>query len=192
MLKPRLNGFRIPSSCCRPRGETMDKDLIFNPLERELLEAARMLLRDGVERLKNRASLLPSNQTPGRAGREACRQARDTLATHLCAEYGTRPYETAVAVLLDPQGRLIAIEEFPRGKATHVELAPRILAEFILRHGAACVLLAHNHPSGDNTPSKADVRFTEHIAEWLKAMDTILVDHLVLNGSDAASILGDW
>ena len=170
----------------------MDKDLIFNPLERELLDAARLILRDGVERLKNRSALLPSNKTPGRAGREECRKARDALAEHLCAEYGTRPYETAVAVLMDPQGRLIAIEEFPRGKATHVELAPRILAQFILQHGAACVLLAHNHPSGDNTPSKADERFTANIGPWLKVMECELIDHLVLNGSDVSSILGDW
>ena len=170
----------------------MDKDLIFNPMERELLDAARMILRDGVERLKSRSALLPSNKTPGRAGREECRKARDALAEFLCAEYGTRPYETAVAILMDPQGRLIAIEEFPRGKATHVELSPRILAQFVLTHGAACVLLAHNHPSGDATPSKADERFTQAIGPWLKAMEVDLIDHLVLNGGEANSILGDW
>lgn len=192
MLRPPLNGYAIPFPYSKPRDKTMDKDLIFNPLERELLDAARLILRDGVERLKSRAALLPSTRNSGRAGREECRKARDALADHLCAEYGTRPYETAVAVLMDPQGRLIAIEEFPRGKATHVELSPRILAEFVLRHGAACVLLAHNHPSGDCTPSKADVQFTQAIGPWLKAMDCELIDHLVLNGSDAASILGDW
>ena len=170
----------------------MDKDLIFNGLERDLLDAARLILRDGVERLKRRPALLPSNRNNTRAGRQECRDARDALATHLCAEYGTRPYETAVAVLMDPQGRLIAIEEFPRGKATHVELSPRILAQFVLTHGAACVLLAHNHPSGDATPSKADVTYTHQISGWLKPMEVDLIDHLVLNASEAVSILGDW
>ena len=170
----------------------MDKDLIFNGLEKDLLDAARIILRDGVERLKARAPLLPSNRNNTRAGRQECRDARDALATHLCAEYGTRPYETAVAVLMDAQGRLIAIEEFPRGKATHVEVSPRLLAGFILNHGAACVLLAHNHPSGDATPSKADVQFTQSIGGWLKAMEVDLIDHLVLNAADVSSILGEW
>lgn len=163
---------------------------IFSPLEQELLDAAKMVLREGVTRLMGRQSLLPAKQ--GRQVRNECREARDALSVHLCANYGHLRHEVAVCCLIDAQGRLIAIEEFPRGKATHCEVSGRILAEYIIRHGAACILLAHNHPSGDNTPSRADMELTKHLVEWVKPLECILIDHLVLNSSEASTITGEW
>ena len=169
----------------------MTDNAIFNAFERDLIDAARLVLSDGVERLKSRQNLLPTNRH-NRSGRNECREARDMLTAKLIADYGMLRHEAAVAVLIDAQGRLIAIEEFPHGRATSVEIRRRVLAQWIIQHGASAVLLAHNHPSGDNTPSKADVRLTAELAPWLAAMECELVDHLVLNSSDASSIMGGW
>lgn len=163
---------------------------IFSPLEQELLDAARMVLSEGVTRLMGRQSLLPARH--GRQVRDECRAARDALTVHLCATYGHLRHEVAVVALIDAQGRLIAIEEFPRGKATHCEVSGRVLAEYIIKHGAALVLLAHNHPSGDNTPSQPDVALTRHLVEWLKPLECVLLDHLVLNSAEASAIIGEW
>ena len=169
----------------------MTDNTIFSAFERELIDAARLILSDGVERLKTRQNLLPTNRH-NRNGRNECREARDTLTASLIADYGTLRHEVAVAVLIDAQGRLIAIEQFPQGKATSVEIRRRILAEWVVHHGASAVLLAHNHPSGDNTPSRADERLTAELAPWLAAMECELVDHLVINSDGASSIMGGW
>jgi DNA repair protein RadC len=167
-------------------------DGIFSKDEADLIAAARMILSDGVERLKGREGLFPTNRTRTRADRAECRSAREALTDKLVADYGSLRYEVAVAVLIDAQGRLIAIEQFPQGKANRVEVSARILAGFIMAHGASAVLLAHNHPSGDNTPSTADVKLTEMYSGWLKIMEVDLIDHLVLNGQEASSIVGCW
>lgn len=164
---------------------------IFNEMETDLIDAARIVLRDGVQRLKGRHSLLPTNRD-NKAARAELREARDALTVSLIADYGSLRHEVAIAVLIDAQGRLIEAEQFPQGKATHVEISYRILAGWIVTHGASCVLLVHNHPSGDNTPSEQDVRVTSHLAAWLKMLDCELLDHLVINGDDASSILGAW
>lgn len=169
----------------------MTDNAIFSDFERELINAARVILSDGVERLKARQNLLPTNQH-NRNGRNECREARDTLTASLIADFGMLRHEVAVAVMIDAQGRLIAIEQFPQGRATSVEIRRRILAEWIIRHGASAVLLAHNHPSGDNTPSRADERLTSELVPWLAAMECQLIDHLVLNSDGASSIMGGW
>lgn len=163
---------------------------IFNPMEQELLDAAKMVLAEGVKRLASRESMLPAAK--GRAIRNECRDARDALTLHLCATYGHLRHEVAVVALIDAQGRLIAVEEFPRGKATHCEVSGRILAEYIIKHGAAFIVLAHNHPSGDNRPSRQDVEMTAHYQKWVHGLECVMIDSLVLNSAEAAAILGDW
>jgi DNA repair protein RadC len=76
--------------------------------------------------------------------------------------------------------------------ATHGEVDFRILAGWIVHHGASAVVLAHNHPSGETSPSKADVQLTEMLGSWLKMMHCDLIEHLVLTAGEAAAIVGDW
>ena len=163
---------------------------IFSDSEIELIDAAKIVLSDGVRRLMGRTALFPTVR--GRSARADCRQARTALTDKLVADYGALRYEMAAAVMIDAQGRLIAIEEFPRGDSAMVRICPRILAGWIVTHGAVAVLLAHNHPSGDNTPSDQDVTSTDHFRQWLKFMRVDLLDHIVLSGEGASSIGGDW
>ena len=176
----------------RERGEIMNG--IFNRDEQELIDAARMILADGTRRLKAREGLFPTTRDKGqmRAAKAACKAAREALTDQLVADYGSLRHEVAVCVLIDAQGRLIDIRPFPQGKATHCEISGRILAGMIVESGACAVLLAHNHPSGDNAPSPEDVALTTMYESWLKVMECELIDHLVLCGDGAASIMGDW
>lgn len=163
---------------------------IFNESEQELIDAARMILSDGVRRVKSRQSLLPTSRD--RTISKECREARETVAMHLVATYGPLRHETGIAVLIDAQGQLIAIEELPRGKDTSCEMRPRLLAEYIVTHDASAVLLAHNHPSGHCAPSRADEQLTRVMSEWLGAMEIDLVDHLVITSGDYCTIKGNW
>lgn len=70
---------------------------IFSESERELIDAARMVLSDGVRRLSARPSLFPTNKANSRADRQAAIDARNALCEHLIATYGPLRYEVAVA-----------------------------------------------------------------------------------------------
>lgn len=55
-------------------------------------------------------------------------------------------------------------------------------------HGSAGIVLAHNHPSGDSTPSEADCRATCRLAAAAEAIDCTVLDHLVFGGGDCSSL----
>ena len=165
---------------------------IFNDSEQELLDAAKYVLRDGIERLKTRPQLFPTTRRSRSAERIECAAAREALTLHLIAEYGSLRHEVAVVALIDAQGRLIGVEQFPQGKATHCEVHPRILAEKIVRTGTVAIVLAHNHPSGSNNPSQADIKMTDFFKDWVKPLDCELLEHFVLSPGDAGAIMGDF
>jgi DNA repair protein RadC len=62
----------------------------------------------------------------------------------------------------------------------------------IVKSGAVAVILCHNHPSGDNTPSAQDIKLTARLVEWLGVMDVDLVDHLVVSVDGVSSIRGEF
>jgi DNA repair protein RadC len=165
---------------------------LFNESERELIEAARMILSDGVTRLQSRIGLFPTNRARGRSARVEVMEARNALVDNLVATYGALRHEIAAAVLIDAQGRLISVQDFPQGKQTHCEVSPRIMADMIIKSGAVAVILLHNHPSGDNRPSRQDEILTKGFQDWLKFMDVELIDHLVISTGGASSILGEF
>ena len=55
-------------------------------------------------------------------------------------------------------------------------------------HGSTALLIAHNHPSGDARPSESDLRSTRHLATVAKALDCVLLDHLVFAGDKCTSL----
>jgi DNA repair protein RadC len=165
---------------------------IFNQFEVDLLDAAKMVLNDGLQRIKQREQLFPTNREKSRSIDAERRAARDTLSQLLIADYGHLRHETAIVALIDAQGRLISVEDFGTGHASHCEIRPRLLAEKIIRTGAIAILLAHNHPSGECVPSKQDIELTSKFDSWLAMLDCYLIDHLVLTVNDCCSIKGEW
>ncbi|MBL8672292.1 MAG: DNA repair protein RadC [Alphaproteobacteria bacterium] len=91
-------------------------------------------------------------------------------------------------LFLDRQNRLIADERQQRGTVDHTPVYPREVAKRALELGASAVILVHNHPSGDPTPSKADVAMTREVKEALKAIGVALHDHLVIGRAGEASL----
>ena len=165
---------------------------IFNQFEIDLIDAAKMVLHDGLQRIADRPNMFPTNKDKSRKADQACRDARDLLTQTLIADYGHLRHEVAVVCLFDAQGRMIGIEDFGDGHATHCEIRPRLLSEKVIRTGAVAVLLAHVHPSGECSPSQPDIEMTKLTESWLGAMDCTLIDHLVLTVNDSCSIMGNW
>jgi DNA repair protein RadC len=189
-MKPvRGLGLKTQFNYCR--GETMEHS-IFNQFEIDLLDAAKMVLHDGLRRIGERTELFPTNREKSRKVDRERREARDALSQTLIADYGHLRHEVAVVALIDAQGRLIGVENFGDGHATHCEIRPRLLAEKIVRTGAVAVLLAHVHPSGLCQPSQQDIEMTKQMDGWLAAMDCYLIDHLVITVDECCSIKGEW
>lgn len=98
-----------------------------------------------------------------------------------------RDHEVFCCVFLDTQNRVIAVEELFRGTLNQTSVHPREVVKRALAHNAGAVILAHNHPSGQATPSEADQRLTRHLADALALIDVRVLDHIVIAGANALS-----
>lgn len=94
------------------------------------------------------------------------------------------------ALFLDANLKLIAAELISIGTLTSTAIYPREVARAALTHNAAAVVLAHNHPSGNCTPSNADLEHHEHMERALSILDIRLVDNMVVTASRTISIPG--
>lgn len=84
---------------------------------------------------------------------------------------------------LDRKNVLIADEEQARGTVDHVPVYPREVAKRALENNASAIILVHNHPSGDPTPSDSDIAMTEQIATALSTLNIVVHDHLIIGKS---------
>ncbi|EIF4919610.1 DNA repair protein RadC, partial [Escherichia coli] len=88
---------------------------------------------------------------------------------------------------LNNQNQLIAGETLFTGTINRTEVHPREVIKRALYHNAAAVVLAHNHPSGEVTPSKADRLITERLVQALALVDIRVPDHLIVGGNQVFS-----
>lgn len=95
--------------------------------------------------------------------------------------------EVFVVVYLDNQHRLLACETLFTGSIRSTEVHPREVVKVALRHNAAAVILAHNHPSGMAEPSQADRLITDRLKTALALVDVHVLDHLIIGGLDVVS-----
>ena len=102
------------------------------------------------------------------------------MRTYLQLQLGSHPHEVFAALFLDAQLRLIALETLFRGTLTHTSVYPREVVIRALHHHAAAVVLAHNHPSGDAEPSRADEALTATLKATLALVDVRVLDHVIV------------
>jgi DNA repair protein RadC len=88
--------------------------------------------------------------------------------------------EVFACLFLDTRHRVIAFEELFHGTIDGATVYPRVVAEKALRHGAAALIAAHNHPSGISEPSLADQAITRRLKDALALLDIRLLDHFVI------------
>jgi DNA repair protein RadC len=88
--------------------------------------------------------------------------------------------EALLVLLRDIKERLLHYEVISLGTLSEVLVHPREVFQPAIRHGAHSIIVCHNHPSGDPTPSKADIRLTLNLLECAKIMGIRLADHLII------------
>lgn len=109
---------------------------------------------------------------------------KDYLRLHLAGE----PVEHFALLFLDSQHRAIAFERMFSGTLTQTNIYPREVVLAALRHNAAAVILAHNHPSGNVQPSRADEALTQALKNALALMDIRVLDHVIVAPGQALSM----
>jgi len=90
-------------------------------------------------------------------------------------------------LFLDQKNVLIADEVQQRGTVDHTPVYPREVVKRALELGASAIILVHNHPSGDPTPSQADIEMTKKIQTAASALNVRVHDHLVIGKSSEVS-----
>lgn len=110
-------------------------------------------------------------------------QARDFIHARL-RDY---PHEVFACLYLDNRHRVLRFAELFRGTINGASVHPREVVKEALRHNAAAVILAHNHPSGVAEPSAADRHITERLKTILEMVDIRVLDHLVVGDRECVS-----
>lgn len=109
------------------------------------------------------------------------------LLDYCAAAMARNPNEEFRVLFLDRKNVLIADEVQNRGTVDHTPVYPREIVKRALELSASSLILVHNHPSGDPTPSRADIQMTHEITLAAKALGIAVHDHLVIGRSGHAS-----
>jgi DNA repair protein RadC len=111
----------------------------------------------------------------------------DALSGYLRAALRYEKIEQFRVLFLDGRARLLADEVMGRGTINHAPVYPREIARRALELHAATVILAHNHPSGETTPSRDDIAMTREVGRALHPLRIVLHDHLIVAGETCVS-----
>jgi DNA repair protein RadC len=115
----------------------------------------------------------------GTVDRPLIRSGMD-LADSMHSEMAYLSIEQVRVAFLDTAHRLLRVEIMSSGSVKHAHVYPREIARRCLELSAAAIILVHNHPSGDPTPSHEDVALTKRVAQTVDVLDVALVDHLIV------------
>ena len=138
-------------------------------LDLKLLQEAT--LRVGRDTLARRTQITSSSQ----------------LQAYVKAAMAHEPREQFRVLFLDKRNQLIADEVLNHGTVDHAPVYPREVVRRALEVSASALILVHNHPSGDPTPSGADIAMTREVIEAARALKILVHDHLVVGRDGVAS-----
>ena len=110
-------------------------------------------------------------------------QTQQYIATRL------RHYQQEVfaCLFLDIKHRMISFEKLFFGTIDTASIHPREVVKSALKHNAAAVIFAHNHPSGNAEPSIADQAITQQLVAALQLVDVTVLDHVIIGDTDVTS-----
>lgn len=112
----------------------------------------------------------------------------ESIARPLIARYAHHVQERLGAIFLDSKNRIIREREIYVGTLNTTTVSTRDVLRVALEHHAASVIIFHNHPSGDPSPSAEDLLFTKKMVEAARLMGVDLVDHLILGRNRYVSL----
>ncbi len=112
----------------------------------------------------------------------------DQIAQMVLGEFQYEKNEVARLFLLNVRNCLLKIEDIAFGGTSFVNLDIKAVVSSAIRVGANRLILVHNHPSGDSTPSQADIHFTDKLYNALISFNIELMDHIVIGNMEYKSV----
>jgi len=172
-------------------------------LARSLLKSAgglRQLLRADYKKLKSFKGMGIAKAVQLQATVELCQRfiaqeimqglnlsSSQDAKRFLTAKLRDLKHEVFACLFLNSQNSVIAYEMLFQGTIDETHVHPREVVVRALHHNAACVIFAHNHPSGESAPSPADIQITRRLVKALALIDIKVLDHIVI-GETATSM----
>ena len=147
-------------------------------------EPADLLSIRGLGEAK-RAEILAVTELQRRALRQLASEDPILDSTHAVRRYLQHRFagmkaECFIGLFTDAQNRLIAVEELATGTLGRVSVYPREVVRLALKHNAAAVIFAHNHPGGHAEPSDLDKVLTRKLKQVMAGIEVWVLDHLVV------------
>jgi len=103
------------------------------------------------------------------------------IADYLRAQLQYKQHEVFMVLYLNSANKLNHTEIVSEGGITGTVADPRIILKRAIEHDATRLILCHNHPSGNTTPSRADRELTQKIKEGARLLDMVVVDHIIVS-----------
>lgn len=128
--------------------------------------------------------------TKGAVGKRPVLSSWATVIDYCRTAMAFAEKESFRVLFLDKRNGLIADEVLHTGTIDHTPVYPREVVKRALEHSATALILVHNHPSGDPTPSAADIRMTKEIADVAKPLGIALHDHIIVGKDGHVSFRG--
>ena len=93
---------------------------------------------------------------------------------------GLEKEEVFMCIFLTHKNELISVENLFRGSVAEATIYIRVILRKIIEHNASKIILSHNHPSGNSSPSRADISITKSIKDVLSYVDCEVIDHIIV------------
>ena len=106
----------------------------------------------------------------------------------LLANFEQAKHEKFAGLFLNSKNHLIKFDYLFNGSINSAQVYPRTVAQYCLKHNAAAVIFAHNHPSGDIQPSDSDISLTIQLKKTLALIDVKVLDHFVVGSNQTFSM----
>ncbi|MCW5690296.1 MAG: DNA repair protein RadC [Pseudolabrys sp.] len=126
----------------------------------------------------------------GEAGKRPVLSSWSSVIDYCRAAMAYEDKEQFRLLFLDKRNQLIADEVQQKGTVDHTPVYPREVVKRALELSATALILVHNHPSGDPTPSRADIQMTQAIIEVAKPLGIAVHDHIIVGKDGHASLKG--
>jgi DNA repair protein RadC len=112
----------------------------------------------------------------------------ESVTSYLTAALADEPVEHVQVLYLDAKNRLLRDERVCSGTTLGVTLHPRMILTRALELSATALIVSHNHPSGDPTPSAPDIAATRRLLAAAEALEIVVHDHLIVSAAGCTSM----
>lgn len=119
---------------------------------------------------------------------ETCFNDPEVVDRYLLVNFKQSHHEKFAGLFLNSKNHLLKFKYLFNGSINSAQVYPRTVAQYCLKYNAAAIIFAHNHPSGDTSPSESDIKLTKQLRKTLALIDVKVLDHFVVGDHQTFSM----